>query len=154
MHRAFKISGGAIDGVKKFRAGADPFPFVSILAVIVLGCISGVLAALVYRAPQEFGYIGIGAIGLVPCLWLISLAVYKAAQKRTTLLFERDRAGSSPKAPSKPLGRPHDVPPTVPALFPTAPAHSEPDSALLPVCLDGDEAKLVGPQVEAPPLHG
>lgn len=39
---------------------------------------------------ETIGYLTTGFIGLVFCLWLISLIAYAAAQKHTAMLFDRD----------------------------------------------------------------
>ena len=49
MRRVFEISGVAIAGVKRFRARVEPSQFLPIFEVIALGCVSGVLAALVLQ---------------------------------------------------------------------------------------------------------
>jgi hypothetical protein len=96
---------------------------------------------------EIIGYVAIGFIGLVLCLWLISLVAYAAAQKHTARLFERDPV--DPPISAVPERR-CDVVSDMDARAPTAAKSLDHESVLLPVCIDGDKAELAGRVVEAP----
>lgn len=94
---------------------------------------------------EIIAYVAIGIVGLVLCLRLIAVIAYAATQKSTAKLFERDAVDLPFKALSARPERRRDVDDVPEDLNARAPA-----VALLPVCIDGDEANLSGPLVEPP----